>query len=136
MSTSCLSLGNMVTEVNYFPFLDLSVDTLSDQGKIPGIQERGYSFRLMEWDVYWKQDQGLRVLHWQFVCESYTHNFNLSRFQGSIFKAQWGKVVTGYVISSAQFSGWLMMRWQGAITGVSIIIPKAPRPKCSWSSGS
>jgi len=38
----------MGTEVNYFPFLDLSVDTLSDQGKIPGIQERGYSFRLME----------------------------------------------------------------------------------------
>ena len=29
------------TEVNYFPFLDLSVDTLSDQGQIPGILERG-----------------------------------------------------------------------------------------------
>ena len=22
------------------------------------------SFKLMEWDVYWKQDQGFRILHW------------------------------------------------------------------------
>ena len=108
MSTSCLSLGNM--EQKLITSFSWICDTLSDQGQIPGIQERGYSFRLMEWEVYWKQDQGFRVLHWL------PHNFYLSRFQGSIFKAQWGKVVTGYVISSAQFSGWLMMRWQGALS--------------------
>ena len=26
--------------------------------------DRVNSFKLMEWDVYWKQDQGFRVLHW------------------------------------------------------------------------
>ena len=34
------------TEVNYYPFLDLRADNLSDQGHIPGIQDKGYSFRL------------------------------------------------------------------------------------------
>ena len=41
--------------------LDLSTDYLSDQEHIPGAWNTGYSFRLMEWDVYWKQDGGLRV---------------------------------------------------------------------------
>ena len=36
------------TEVNYCPCLDLSTDNLSDQGHIPGIQDKGYSFRLMK----------------------------------------------------------------------------------------
>ena len=40
------------TEVNYCPSLDLSADNLADQGHIPGIQDIGYSFRLMEQDVY------------------------------------------------------------------------------------
>ena len=40
------------TEVNYCPSLDLSADNLSDQGHISGIQDKGYSFRLMERDVY------------------------------------------------------------------------------------
>ena len=52
------------TEFNYCPSLDLSADNLADQGHIPGIQDIGYSFRLMEQDVYWKQYWGLRVLHW------------------------------------------------------------------------
>ena len=37
---------------------------ISDQGHIPEIWDKGYSFRLMERDVYWKQHRGLRVLHW------------------------------------------------------------------------
>ena len=36
------------TEVNYCPSLNLSADNLSDQGHIPGISDKGYSFRLME----------------------------------------------------------------------------------------
>ena len=40
------------TEVNYCPSLDLSAENLSDQGHISGIQDEGYSFRLMERDVY------------------------------------------------------------------------------------
>ena len=35
-------------EANYCPSLDLSADNLSDQGHIPGIQDKGYSFRLMK----------------------------------------------------------------------------------------
>ena len=35
-------------EVNYCPSLDLSANNLSDQGHIPGIQDKGYSFRLMK----------------------------------------------------------------------------------------
>ena len=34
-----------------------------------------YEFRTMEWDVYWKQDWGLRVLHWlpsNFYLTSYS----------------------------------------------------------------
>ena len=52
------------TDVNYCPFLDLSADNLSDQGHISGIRDKRYSFRLMGWDVYWKEDLGLRVLPW------------------------------------------------------------------------
>ena len=52
------------TDVNYWPFLDLSADNLSDKGHILGIQDKRYSFRLMGRDVYWKQDRGLRVLPW------------------------------------------------------------------------
>ena len=52
------------TDVNYWPFLDLSDDNLSDKGHISGIRDKRYSFRLMGWDVYWKQDRGLRVLPW------------------------------------------------------------------------
>ena len=44
--------GKLITEVNYCPSLDLSTDNLSDQGHIPGIWDKGYSFRLMEQDVY------------------------------------------------------------------------------------
>ena len=40
------------TEANYCPSLELSADNLSDQGHIPGIRDIGYSFRLMEQDVY------------------------------------------------------------------------------------
>ena len=40
------------TEVNYCPSLDLSANYLSDQGHTPGIWDKGYSFRLMELDVY------------------------------------------------------------------------------------
>ena len=40
------------TEVNYCPSLDLSADNLSDQGHIPGMWDKGYSFTLMEQDVY------------------------------------------------------------------------------------
>ena len=36
------------TEANYCPSLDLSADNLSDQGHIPGILDKGYSFSLME----------------------------------------------------------------------------------------
>ena len=39
------------TEANYCPTLDLSADNLSDQGCIPRIQNKGYSFRLMGRDV-------------------------------------------------------------------------------------
>ena len=39
-------------EVNYCPFLDMSADTLSEQGHIPGFPDKGYNFRLMEQDVY------------------------------------------------------------------------------------
>ena len=60
------------TEVNYCPSLDLSADNLSDQGHISGTWDKGYSFRLMEHDIYWKQDQGLRVLH------SLPSNFSLT----------------------------------------------------------
>jgi len=35
------------TEVNHRLSLDLSADNLSDQGHIPEIQDKGYSFRLM-----------------------------------------------------------------------------------------
>ena len=35
------------TEVNHSLSLDLSADNLSDKGHIPGIQDKGYSFRLM-----------------------------------------------------------------------------------------
>ena len=35
-------------KVNYCPSLDLSADNLSAQGHIPGIQDKGYSFRLMK----------------------------------------------------------------------------------------
>ena len=52
------------TEFNYSPSLDLSADNLSDKEHIPGIQNKGYSFRLTVPDVYWKQDWGLRVLYW------------------------------------------------------------------------
>ena len=27
-------------------------------------KDKGYNFRLLEWDLYWKQDLGLRALHW------------------------------------------------------------------------
>ena len=40
------------TKANYCSSLDLSADNLSDQGHIPGTQDKGYSFRLMEGDVY------------------------------------------------------------------------------------
>ena len=41
------------TEVNYYPFLDLSANNLSDEGHIPlRVNNLGQSFRLMEWDVY------------------------------------------------------------------------------------
>ena len=38
-----------------------------------------YSFRLMEWDVYWRQDQGLRILHWlpSNFCLTYINNYLL-----------------------------------------------------------
>ena len=36
------------TEVNDCPSLDLNADNLSDQGHIPGILDKGYSFSLME----------------------------------------------------------------------------------------
>ena len=52
------------TGVNYWPFLDLSADNLSDKGHILGIWDKRYSFRLMGRDVYWKQDRGLKVLPW------------------------------------------------------------------------
>ena len=42
----------------------LNADNFSDQRHIPGIQDKGYNFSLTEQDAYWKQDQGLRVLHW------------------------------------------------------------------------
>ena len=58
----CFFLRQM--EVNYCPSLDPTADNLSDQGHIPGSWDNRYSFRLMEWDVYWKQNHGLRVLHW------------------------------------------------------------------------
>ena len=71
--TRCIGLRLMIksfffpleygTEVNYCSSLDLSADILPDQGHIPEIWDKGY-FRLMEWDVYWKQDCGLRALHW------------------------------------------------------------------------
>ena len=41
------------TEVNCYPFLDLSANNLSDEGHIPlRVSNLGQSFRLMEWDVY------------------------------------------------------------------------------------
>ena len=43
------------TEVNYYPFLDLSAYNLLDQGHIPlraRNYDKGYSFRLMGQDVY------------------------------------------------------------------------------------
>ena len=40
------------TEVHYCPSLDLSADNLSDQGHISGTWDKGYSFRLMEHDIY------------------------------------------------------------------------------------
>ena len=49
------------TEANCCPSLVLSVANLSDQEHISGIQDKRYSSRLIEWDVYWKQDW---VLHW------------------------------------------------------------------------
>ena len=52
------------TDVNYWPFLDLSADNLPDKGHISGIRDKRYSFRLMGRDVYWKQDRSLRVLPW------------------------------------------------------------------------
>ena len=51
------------TEVNYCPSLDLSAANLSDQGQISGIEDKGYSFRLMERDVYENKAK---------VSESYT----------------------------------------------------------------
>ena len=51
------------TELNW-PSLNLSADNFSDQLSIPGIQDKEYNFRLKEWAVYWKQNQGPRVLHW------------------------------------------------------------------------
>ena len=39
-------------EVNCCLSPALSADNLSDQGHISGIQDKGYSFRLMERDVY------------------------------------------------------------------------------------
>jgi len=51
------------TELNW-PSLNLNADNFSDQLSIPGIQDKEYNFRLKEWDVYWKQNQGPRVLHW------------------------------------------------------------------------
>ena len=44
------------TELNYCPSLDLSVDNLSDQEHSPGIQDKGYNFRLMEQGVCWKHN--------------------------------------------------------------------------------
>ena len=43
------------TEVNYYPFLDLSADNLSGQAYISlrvRNSGKGCSFRLMEWDVF------------------------------------------------------------------------------------
>ena len=51
------------TEVNYYSFLDLSADNLSNQGHVPRIWNKGYSFRLMEWDFIENQAK---------VSESYT----------------------------------------------------------------
>ena len=51
------------TEVNYCPSLDLSAANLSGQGHVSGIQDKGYSFRLMERDVYENKAK---------VSESYT----------------------------------------------------------------
>ena len=76
------------TEVNYYPFLDLSADNLSDQGHIPGIWDKGYRFRLMEQDVYWKQDQSLRVLHW-LPSDFYLTFTDKSITLGSISKCTW-----------------------------------------------
>ena len=55
--------------------MDLSADNLSHQGHIPRIWDKGYCFRLMEKDVYWKQDRGIRVLHW------WSNNFYLTKIE-------------------------------------------------------
>ena len=51
------------TAVTYCPSLDLSAANLSGQGHVSGIQDKGYSFRLMERDVYENKAK---------VSESYT----------------------------------------------------------------
>ena len=38
--------------------------TREPQGHIPGIWDKVYNSRLMEQDVDWKQDLGLKILHW------------------------------------------------------------------------
>ena len=64
MTTSCFSLRHMEQKViTTLPWIWVliiyqSKDTFQEFGT------NSISSRLMEWDVYWKQDRGLTVLHW------------------------------------------------------------------------
>ena len=65
------------TEANYCPTLDLSADNLSDQGCIPRIQNKGYSFRLMGRDVIENKTE---------VSDSYTDWLEIST---SVLPSTW-----------------------------------------------
>ena len=85
------------TEVAYRCFLDLSADNRSDQGHIPGTWDKGYGFRLMERDVYGKQDWGPGILHW--LPSNFNHNEKCCMLQ---LRLNATKKINKYILKSKQ----------------------------------